>query len=187
MPRFLFNQMACLCSKGRGGPDKNKSKSMKKLFALAAALIMSVAAHAQFEQGKIYVNGSLSGLNLAYSGDSDFTLGVSAMAGYMVTRDWMVYGQAGVNIVGDNDSYYAGVGGRYYIEQNGLFLGVNGKLMHSPNYTDIKPGFEVGYAFFLSRTVTVEPVLYYDQSFKDHSKYSTIGLKLGVGVYLFKD
>ena len=46
------------------------------------------------------------------------------------------------------------------------------------------PGVEVGYAFFLSRTVTVEPSVYYNQSFKKHSDYSRIGLKLGIGVYL---
>lgn len=49
------------------------------------------------------------------------------------------------------------------------------------------PGVEVGYAFFLSRTVTVEPAIYYDQSFKKHSDFSTIGLRLGVGIYLFKE
>ena len=46
------------------------------------------------------------------------------------------------------------------------------------------PGVEVGYAFFLSRTVTVEPSIYYDQSFKNHSDFSTIGFRIGVGVYL---
>ena len=46
------------------------------------------------------------------------------------------------------------------------------------------PGVEVGYAFFLSRTVTVEPSIYYNQSFKEHSDYSKIGLKIGIGVYL---
>ena len=46
------------------------------------------------------------------------------------------------------------------------------------------PGVEVGYAFFISRTVTIEPAIYYDQSFKDHSKYSTVGLKVGFGIYL---
>ena len=49
------------------------------------------------------------------------------------------------------------------------------------------PGVEVGYSFFVSRTVTIEPAIYYDQSFKNHSDYSTIGLKIGLGVYLFKD
>lgn len=32
--------------------------------------------------------------------------------------------------------------------------------------------------------MTIEPAIYYDQSFKDHSDYSKIGFKIGVGVYL---
>ena len=46
------------------------------------------------------------------------------------------------------------------------------------------PGIEVGYAFFVSKTVTIEPAIYYDQSFKNHSDYSKIGLRVGFGIYL---
>ena len=46
------------------------------------------------------------------------------------------------------------------------------------------PSVQVGYAFFLSKTVTVEPEVYYEQSFKNHSDYSKIGFRVGVGVYL---
>ena len=89
------------------------------------------------------------------------------------------------NLSGSHDSFAVGLGGRYYIEQNGVFLGANCKFVHAgKSYNDIMPGVEVGYAFFLSRTVTVEPAIYYDQSFKSHRDYSTIGLRLGVGIYL---
>ena len=56
----------------------------------------------------------------------------------------------------------------------------------SHNYNDLMPGAEVGYAFFINRSVTIEPAVYYDQSFKK-SKYSTVGLKVGIGIYLFDD
>ena len=87
-----------------------------------------------------------------------------------------------------DDRLSVGVGGRYYIEQNGIYLGVNCKYIHgSHGYNDVLLGVEVGYSFFLSRTVTVEPAIYYDQSFKKHSDFSTVGLKIGLGVYLFTD
>ena len=54
------------------------------------------------------------------------------------------------------------------------------------SYNDLMPGVEVGYAFFINRSVTIEPALYYDQSFKTHN-YSTVGLKVGLGIYLFDD
>ena len=48
------------------------------------------------------------------------------------------------------------------------------------------PGIHAGYAFFVSRTVTLEPELYFDISTKG-SDYMCYGLRVGVGVYLFKD
>ena len=55
------------------------------------------------------------------------------------------------------------------------------------SYNDFMPSVQVGYAFFVSRTVTIEPELYYEQSFKNHKDYSNVGLRIGIGVYLFND
>ena len=38
-------------------------------------------------------------------------------------------------------------------------------------------------SFFLNRTVTIEPAIYYEQSFTNHSKYSNVGLRVGFGIY----
>lgn len=163
----------------------------KKVIAMIAALFMAVTANAQFEQGKVYLGGSLTGLNLKYSGIDNLSLGLQAQAGYMFDDNLMLLGQVAYDHnggKGSKNNVSFGVGGRYYIEQNGIYLGVNCKYVHgSHGYNDVMPGVEVGYAFFLSRTVTVEPALYYDQSFKNHSDFSTIGLKIGLGVYLFND
>ena len=80
-----------------------------------------------------------------------------------------------------------GAGGRYYIEQNGLYLGASVLFRHQDRYDDMLPSVQVGYSFFVSRTVTVEPELYYEQSFKNHKDYSQFGLRIGIGVYLFQD
>lgn len=160
---------------------------MKKLATLCAVLLMAVSANAQFEKGKVYCGASLSGLNLSYNGSNDLNLGVQGQAGYFFADNLMALAQVSYQHTGKEgvkDYIGAGVQGRYYIIQNGLYLGVGAKLAHTGSYNDVLPGVEVGYAFFLSKTVTVEPALYYDQSFKDHSDYSTIGLRIGVGVYL---
>ena len=34
------------------------------------------------------------------------------------------------------------------------------------------------------KMVKVEPEIYYDQSFKSHSDFSTVGIRIGIGVYL---
>lgn len=164
---------------------------MKKITLLVVALTMVVAVHAQFQQGKGYIGASLTGLGMNYNGADNFNLGIEAKGGYLIADNLMLLGMASYEHNGNDavaDHISVGVGARYYIIQNGLYLGVNGKLIHANhNYNDIMPGLEVGYAFYINRSVTVEPAVYYDQSFKRHSDYSTIGLKVGLGIYLFDD
>lgn len=159
---------------------------MKKIFMLLTALLLTMSANAQFEGGKKYVGASLTGFNLSYNGSRELNLGVSAKAGYLVDDNLMLLGEIGYEHPGKDlsDMLSMSVGGRYYMEQNGIFLGANCKYVHESNYNDLMPGIEVGYAYFISRTVTVEPSIYYQQSFKKHSDYSTIGLKIGLGIYL---
>lgn len=160
----------------------------RKLVMLFAAMLLTITANAQFEADKVYVGGSLTGLNLNYNGKDGLNFGVQAHAGYLVEDNWMVLGQASFQHSGNDavsDYLSVGVGGRYYIVQNGLYLGANCKLVHAyHDYNDIMPGIEVGYAFFISHTATIEPAIYYDQSFKRHSDYSTIGFKIGIGLYI---
>lgn len=163
---------------------------MRKITLLLMALVMTISANAQFKAGKGYVGASLTGLDLHYNGQDKLKLGVEAKAGYLPWDNIMLLAEAGIQHNGDSDvpdDIRVGVGARYYITQNGLYLGANCKLIHaSHNYNDLMPGAEVGYAFFINRSVTIEPAVYYDQSFKK-SKYSTVGLKVGIGIYLFDD
>ena len=163
----------------------------KKLTLLFVALMMLVAANAQFQEGKGYLGASLTGLDMSYSGAEKFNLGIEAKGGYLIADNLMLLGMASYEHSGNDevaDRVSAGVGARYYIIQNGLYLGVNGKLIHANHdYNDVMPGLEMGYAFFINRSVTIEPAIYYDQSFKNHSDYSKIGFKVGVGIYLFDD
>lgn len=157
---------------------------------LSMAVIMTLGAHAQFQEGKAYLGASLTGLNLRYNGHDGFSLGLEAKAGYLAWDNVMLLGLLSAEHNGSEavaDHIMVGAGGRYYITQNGLFLGANCKFLHANhNYNDVMPGAEVGYAFFINRSVTIEPAIYYDHSFKD-SDYSTVGLKIGLGIYLFDD
>ena len=160
---------------------------IKKIAVMALALMVSVGAHAQFESGKQYCGASLTGLNLSYNGSEELSLGIQAKAGYFVEDDMMLLAQAEYKhsgLEGVKDYWALGAQGRYYIEQNGIYLGAGMKLIHTGSYNDVMPGVEVGYAFFVSKQVTIEPAVYYDQSFKNHSDYSTVGVKVGIGIYL---
>jgi hypothetical protein len=50
----------------------------------------------------------------------------------------------------------------------------------------VQPNVSVGYAYFLNRTVTIEPELYFNLSTKDFDR-SSYGLRIGIGIYLFND
>ena len=148
---------------------------IKKCLLLVATMMVSICASAQFQEGKGYIGASLTGLDLHYNAQDGFNVGLEAKAGFFPWDNFMVLGNVsavhnGSEAVADHISIGAGV----------KFLHAN----HS--YNDMMPGLEVGYAFFLNRSVTIEPAIYYDQSFKS-SRYSTVGFKLGVGVYLFDD
>lgn len=161
---------------------------MRKFLIFLFVFITTISCYAQFEQGKYYIGASLSGFDVNYSGSEDLSFGLDAKAGYLVTDDWMITAQAGFQHSGNDiisDYALLGLGGRYYIIQNGLYLGVNAKLIHANHdYNDLMPGIEVGYAFFLNKTVTIEPAMYYDQSFRNHSDYSKIGFRIGIGIYI---
>lgn len=160
---------------------------IKKIAVVALGLMVSVGAQAQFESGKQYCGASLTGLNLSYNGSEELSLGIQAKAGYFFEDDMMLLAQAEYKhsgLEGVKDYWALGAQGRYYIEQNGIYLGAGMKLIHTGSYNDVMPGVEVGYAFFVSKQVTIEPAVYYDQSFKNHSDYSTVGVKVGIGIYL---
>lgn len=160
---------------------------IKKIAVVALGLMVSVGAHAQFESGKQYCGASLTGLNLSYNGSEKLNLGIQAKAGYFFEDDMMLLAQTEYKhsgLEGVKDYWALGAQGRYYIEQNGIYLGAGVKLIHTGSYNDVMPGVEVGYAFFVSKQVTIEPAVYYDQSFKNHSDYSTVGVKVGIGIYL---
>jgi hypothetical protein len=158
----------------------------KKLVFMLVGLVVTMAANAQFEQGKKYIGSSLSGLNLSYNGTEKSSLGLQAKAGYLFSEDFMITGQVGYDKKKDVPAAYTlGAGARYYIVQNGLYLGASVNYLHSNNnYDDFMPSLQVGYAFFISHTVTIEPEIYYNQSFKSHSDYSTVGFRVGFGIYL---
>ena len=92
---------------------------MKKILLLAIGFLMTMTASAQFEQGKYYCNGSLTGINLSYSGAEKLSLGVEAKGGYLVADNWMALVMAGYSHDEDVDYKFAvGVVGRYYIIHN---------------------------------------------------------------------
>ena len=160
---------------------------MKKIILGLVLACATLSAYAQFEEGKKYVGASVSGLNLSYSKQSKTTFDLSATAGYFLMEDWMLTGRFGYSHIHDVNQFEIGLGGRYYIAQNGLYLGVGAAYAHSDQDSYKSDNFfitpEVGYSFFINQYLTIEPAVFYRMSLNEFSDGSTVGLKIGLGYY----
>ncbi len=162
---------------------------MKKIIFTLLLAVMSLNASAQFEQHTSYLSTSLTGLNLSYSKDQKVTFGMQLMGGYFFTDEWMVYGRFGydhqfVKNAKDVNNVKLGAGARYYIVQNGLFLGAGLQYEHrTVNHNYIQLPLEVGYCFFLNQHVTIEPAVYCDLSLNKVAEGTSYGLKGGFGYF----
>ena len=164
---------------------------MKKIVLFVVALVMSVTASAQFEEGKGYLGASLSGLDIS-SQQKQFHLGLNAKAGYLFMDNLMALGVVEFNSQKNFDilTTQIGAGARYYFESCGIYLGALAKYAHVKDktsdlgisFSDFRPEAHVGYCFFLGRHVTLDPEVYYEHSFKN-SDYSGFGLRIGIGIY----
>ncbi len=165
----------------------------KKILTMIVGLMATMAVNAQstydtppFGQGKFYVGASTSSFDIG-SKMSKFHIDLSAKCGYMLSDNILALGDLSYNYIKDSDGVFSvGAGLRYYIEQNGIFLGVGAKLADMTNDLDFQPNVSLGYAFFLNRTVTIEPELYFNLSTKDVDD-SNYGFRLGLGIYLFNE
>lgn len=154
----------------------------KKLISLLAVLLMSVASYAQFESGKFYGGLSVTGLDISYNKADKWNVGIGGQLGYMFEDCWMVLANLDYSYQNEHSNLAIGPAVRYYIAANGIYLGAGTKFVHHLCSVDeLMPHLNVGYAFFLNRTMVLEPEIYYNHSFKNHD-YSGIGFKLGLGI-----
>lgn len=158
---------------------------MKRLALFVCLLVATMAAQAQFEKGKWMLSPSISGLGLSYDTKSEkAAFGLEVSGGTFVMDNWAVLLEAGAKWAGASaDVFSIGVGTRYYFSKIGVFGGTHVSY-DTVQYKDFHRrvctfGLEAGYAFFLSRSVTIEPSVYWDIN-KDSSK---LGLQLGFGFY----
>lgn len=168
---------------------------MKKFLLGCMMALCAISANAQFEAGTKYLNVSTSSLSLSYSKNDKLRFDIGLTGGIFVANDWMFYINADYNHkqlmysrLGNRkifqDEVQLGLGMRYYIEQNGLYIGLGAQYAHTEqSFDNIFVTPEIGYAFFVNQYLTIEPAVYYHMSLNDFSGGSKVGLKLGFGFY----
>ncbi|WP_321479599.1 hypothetical protein [uncultured Bacteroides sp.] len=159
---------------------------MKKSVLIICLLLASLGAQAQFEKGKWMVNTSMTSMDFSYSDSDKGHLGFLAEGGTFLEDNIALLLTLGADWSDPKDTYTLGANGRYYFEKTGVYLGagLNMKRWYygGTHASDYALGLQGGYAYFLSRTVTIEPAVYYDLSLKNGNN-SKIGFKLGFGFY----
>lgn len=157
---------------------------MKKWTFLMLLLAVAMNANAQFEKRTKYLGASLSGLGLSYSSNERFRLGLDLDAGYFMWDNVLLEGNIGYEHTRYTDDVRIGVTARYYIIQNGIFLGAGVEYNHfTKSNNDVMIPIEVGYAFYLNHYIAIEPSVYYKMSLHDFSGNSTVGLRFGLSYY----
>lgn len=157
---------------------------MKKIIMAALLLMGFVASKAQFEAGTGYMGASVSNIGLSYSSNEKLRFGVDLTAGYFLWDCVMLKGTVGYSHKPYIDDITLGLGGRYYFDQNGIFVGTGVEYCHeAPKYNDLRIPVEMGYCFYLNHYVSIEPSVYYRMSLNDYNDKSSIGFKLGFGFY----
>lgn len=158
---------------------------MKKILVIMALCAMAVtSANAQFEQGTKYIGASLSGLNLQYSTNEKFRFDVGASAGIFAADGFLLYANLSYGHTRNTDDVTAGINGRYYFTQNGIFMGTGAQYVHyTKSNNDLMVPVEIGYAFYLNHYLTIEPAAYYKMSMHDFSDNSTVGFRIAMGYY----
>ncbi len=160
---------------------------MRKFALLICLLTVTLTASAQFEKGTVIINPSLSGLNFSYSQNDKARFGIGAQVGTFLADGFALLVNAGADWSKPVDEDNRGTGMRVYFHSTGMYLGGGIDWNHfrwnSENHrSDWGLGIEAGYAYFLSRTVTIEPAVYYKWRFND-SDMSRFGVKVGFGFY----
>lgn len=157
---------------------------MKKITLLLFLLVSTLTANAQFEQGKRYVGVSSTGIGMQYSDSERLRFGLDAHAGYFAADCLMLHANVGYEHTRVTDDVRIGLGARYYFDQCGVFLGAGAEYNHfTKSNNDVMIPINVGYCFFLSRNLTVEPSAFYKMSLHDFSENSCVGFSIGLGYY----
>ena len=161
---------------------------MKKIMLVLGVLVAATQAYAQFEKGTWYLNTSVTGLNLSHSKYEGTNFGFSTGGGAFIADNLaMLLVFKGNYVEHGMDETSFGAGARYYFSNCGVYGGLGlaykylSNSIYRKNLVCLTP--ELGYAFFLNKTITIEPAVYYDLSFVNCSDYSKLGFRLGFGFY----
>jgi len=169
---------------------------MKRILLTALIALVAGFASAQTEKGGWMVGASVANLNYGLT-DKDFSLDLTPQAGYFISDNVALGGQLLLSVYSPKDGesltswgiapfvrgYFGGTEkGKFFGQGN---VGVAGSSFDDETTTAFALGATAGYAYFITRNVSLETGLGYSYSkAKDFDGSSNLGLNFGFQIYL---
>ena len=123
-------------------------------------------------------------MNIAYNETEKLNAEVDISAGSFVMDNFAILGNIGSKFNNNgNQKFYIGADARLYTNF-GIYLGagLEYNYLRATDWKGMMYDLHLGYAYFLSRTVAIEPAFYYKHAFNEKDKYD-YGFKIGFGCY----
>ena len=124
---------------------------MKKLALAICLLVVSIAAQAQFEKGKMILNPSVTGLDFSYNKNDKATFGIGAQAGTFLADGIALMVNLGADWSKPVDEYTLGTGMRFYFNSTGVYLGGGPAVYYKWRFNDSdmsRFGVKIGFGFY---------------------------------------
>ena len=165
---------------------------MKKIITIVVAAAFACATFAQtpeqLQKGSILIETTTSQMNLKFTNGVTFGFGVTG--GYFIMDKLAGLGTIGLNAQSGWTEFNFALGGRYYflpLWKGSLFGDFLFNLRTGSgggnSNTVVGIGINAGYAYFLNRHVSIEPLMWLDIPFKEGHKVN-FGIGAGISIYL---
>jgi hypothetical protein len=173
---------------------------MKKIiFTIVATMLVCTTfaqVPVQLKKGNILIETSSTEVNIRFT--NGVSLNIGGQGGYFVMDNLMIGGILGLNVqsqqISDgwggastqtSTSFDFGAGARYYFlasDMGALFASGLFKVTVGSGDAIFGVAFNVGYAFFLNKYISIEPLMWLDLPF---AKGTNVNFGIGAGISLY--
>ena len=174
---------------------------MKKIIFTIVAVTFACTTFAQvpvqLEKGNIFIETQSTGVGIRFT--NGVSLNIGGTGGYFVMDKLMIGGVLGLNVISQqtqdgwgnsstqtSTSFDFGAGARYYFLANstgGLFATGLLKITVGSGDAIFGVAFNGGYAFFLNKYISIEPLMWLDLPFAKGTRVN-FGIGAGISLYL---
>lgn len=161
---------------------------MRILLVLVAFVAVSLTAFSQsyiFDKGSMGIGGAAGFYSESANGVSNTVLYLRPTVGFFVIKNLEVGGSIGIRSNSSSTSTFIGPFARYYFTEGrpiiSPFVGAQIGFASSSGNSSTSITLEGGAAYVVAKNVTIDGSLY----FTSESPVTTIGLNVGVGVFIW--